>query len=568
MSDNCQETIMSEDTIDFLIYASVMTPEILSTFQSNCYQRISSRYFSVYTPLSSTNLIPANAFSHGTLPRLYTEMSTTALEVTGITRLSNQPVLQLKGQGVIIGIADSGIDYTHPAFLDENGKTRILSIWDQTVSDGTPPKEISYGTEYSEADINYALTQPNPLEYVKTTDSGGHGTFLAGVAGGSANPVYDFVGAAPQARFVIVKLKPAKQFFRDYYFVDSDTNTYQENDVMLGINYLRQYALEQNLPLSIAFGLGSGLGGHSGFSSLDNIVSSVSFYPNACICVPVGNEGNSRNHYRGIVLNAATPDIIEIYVNQNVDGLVFEIWGQNPAVLSIAIESPTGERITKIPARLGQLEEVTLVFEQTTISVYYELVEAFSGDEVIFVRMIRPTEGLWRILVYSNMDNSIFDSYLPGQSLIGNNAYFLRSDPDITLTSPSSTANAISVSGYDPITGAFYQDSGRGFTRLGSYKPDLCAPCTDITGPNLRGGYEQRSGTSLAAALTAGACAQFFTWAVTNGNFPSITSNNIKAYLIRGAVRNPDIQYPSRLWGYGTLDVYRSFDVLRRGGES
>ena len=187
---------------------------------------------------------------------------------------------------------------------------------------------------------------------------------------------------------------------------------------------------------------------------------------------------------------------------------------------------------------------------------------------MIFVRMIRPTEGLWRILVYSNMDNSIFDSYLPGQSLIGNHAYFLRSDPDITLTSPSSTANAISVSGYDPITGAFYQDSGRGFTRLGSYKPDLCAPCTDITGPNLRGGYEQRSGTSLAAALTAGACAQFFTWAVTNGNFPSITSNNIKAYLIRGAVRNPDIQYPSRLWGYGTLDVYRSFDVLRRGGES
>jgi hypothetical protein len=293
-------------------------------------------------------------------------------------------------------------------------------------------------------------------------------------------------------------------------------------------------------------------------------VNSVTNLLGSCIVIPTGNNGFARQHFRGTTTGIGTPEIMEISVDSIINGFVFEIWGQNPYVLSLSITSPTGEVIPRIPARLWQIETYKLLFEETVINVYYDLVESQDGTQVIFVRLAKPTVGIWKIGVYSNMENSIFDSYLPGPDFVDGSVYFLTSNPDITLTDPASASDAITVSGYDPISGAFYPPSGRGFTRSGLYKPDLCAPCVGITGPGLRGGYETRSGTSLGAAITAGACAQFLTWGITQGNFPALSSNTIKTYLIRGAARYPDIIYPSRQWGYGTLDVYDAFESLRQ----
>lgn len=567
MDDNCREQILSEETTEFIILSFFMTPELMEYYHGICYQQVDSRYFTIYTPIQRINESLVGQFPYGTLPKLYGEMSTAALDISGVTQLANQPVLNLKGQGVLIGVVDSGIDYRHPAFIDAYGKTRILRIWDQTINSGTPPEGINYGTEYTEEDINRALTSKNPLDIVKTTDPTGHGTFITGVAAGSADPVNDFTGAAPESKIVIVKLKPAKKFLRDFYFIDDNAVAYQENDIMLGLNYIRRFAVETGLPLSIPFGLGTNFGGHDGFSSLSYVMNSLSYLPGFCICVPTGNEGNSRHHYHGVIASATQSEQMELSVSSNVPGIILEIWGQNPSVLSIGIESPTGEALPRIPARLRTTQKYNFIFDRTTVIVDYELVDSSTTDEVITLRLETPTQGIWRINVYSNTDDSVFDAYLPGINFIGDNAYFLRSDPNITLTDPSSANNVITISGYDALTGSFYVDAGRGFTRINARKPDICAPCTYITGPNLRGGYEQRSGTSLAAAITAGACAQFLTWSVTNKNSPLITSTNIKSSLIRGAIRKPGEIYPSRQWGYGTLDVYNSFEVLRKGGE-
>lgn len=567
MDDNCREQILSEETTEFIILSFFMTPKLMEYYHGVCYQQVNGRYFTIYSPVKELNEAFINQIPYGALPKLYGEMSTAALDISGVTQLANQPVLNLKGQGVLIGIVDSGIDYTHPAFLDEYGNTRILRIWDQTSNAGTPPMGINYGTEYTEDQINEALRAENPFDIVNTTDATGHGTFLAGVTAGSADPVNDFTGAAPEAKIVVVKLKPAKKFLRDFYFINDNVIAYQENDIMLGLNYLRRFAVDVGLPMSIPFGLGSNLGGHDGFSSLSYIMNSISYLPGFCICVPTGNEGNSRQHYHGTITNASQSEQIELSVSSDVRGIILEIWGQNPSVLSIGIESPTGEALPRIPARLRTTQKYNFIFDRTTVIVDYELVDSSTTDEVITLRLETPTQGIWKINVYSNTDDSVFDAYLPGINFIGNNAYFLRSDPNITLTGPSSASNVITVSGYDAVTGAFYVDAGRGFTRINTLKPDICAPCTFITGPNLRGGYEQRSGTSLAAAITAGACAQFLTWSITNKNSPLITSTNIKSSLIRGAIRKPGEIYPSRQWGYGTLDVYNSFDVLRKGGE-
>ena len=219
-------------------------------------------------------------------------------------------------------------------------------------------------------------------------------------------------------------------------------------------------------------------------------------------------------------------------------------------------------------ARPGDFRRFRFIFDRSRITVYHDLTEFDVGDEVIVIRIQDPTEGIWKISAYSNTGYTSYDAYFPGSSMIGENAYFLTPDPDITLTDPSGADSILSVSGYDPISGAFYPESGRGFTRGGRYKPDICAPCTAITGPNLHGGYEMRSGTSAASALTGGACAQLLTWAVTNENLPLITSSGIKSLLIRGATRMPGTSYPSRQWGYGTLDVYNAFEVLRLGGNN
>lgn len=73
----------------------------------------------------------------------------------------------------------------------------------------------------------------------------------------------------------------------------------------------------------------------------------------------------------------------------------------------------------------------------------------------------------------------------------------------------------------------------------------------------------RRTGSSVAAALAAGAIANLMAWGIVQGNDPSMNNVSIRGYLIRGAQRNPAFQYPNREYGYGTLDLYQSFLQLR-----
>ena len=118
-------------------------------------------------------------------------------------------------------------------------------------------------------------------------------------------------------------------------------------------------------------------------------------------------------------------------------------------------------------------------------------------------------------------------------------------------------AEVITVSTYNAANNSFYIDSGRGFSRVGTIKPDLAAPGVDI--PTLDG---RGSGSSLAAAITTGAVAQFLQWAVVEGNNIAVESRGIKNYMIRGASRNADMTYPNREWGYGRLNMVGTFEAL------
>ena len=118
-------------------------------------------------------------------------------------------------------------------------------------------------------------------------------------------------------------------------------------------------------------------------------------------------------------------------------------------------------------------------------------------------------------------------------------------------------SGAISITAYDDASGGFYEKSGRGFTADRRVKPEFAAP-----GVNIPTSVGRRTGSSLAAALAAGAAAQMMQWAVVEGNYPLATGRELKYYLALGAVRESGISYPSREWGLGKINVQRTFQEL------
>ena len=119
-----------------------------------------------------------------------------------------------RGSGVIVGIVDTGCDYTHPAFQNSDGTTRILAIWDQGLtpqSGESSPTGFGFGVEYSEADINSALSSANPFNVVRHRDPFMHGTHVTGIASGNGSigvpphePAGTYVGVAPEADIIVV----------------------------------------------------------------------------------------------------------------------------------------------------------------------------------------------------------------------------------------------------------------------------------------------------------------------------------------------------------------------------
>ena len=175
---------------------------------------------------------------------------------SGILPVHYSPASGYRGNGVLVSIIDTGIDYTHPAFRFSNGSTRMLSIWDQTVQSDNVPERFPYGTLYTSDDINRALLSEEPLELVPTRDEEGHGTFMAGIIAGSEDTANSFIGAAPEASIIAVKLKPAKDYLRDYYVLKEGAVAFQETDIFMAVQFSLSQAVKYQMPLVICFGIG------------------------------------------------------------------------------------------------------------------------------------------------------------------------------------------------------------------------------------------------------------------------------------------------------------------------
>lgn len=563
--ETCREKILSQDYWDFLIpgYREI---QILDGTQSRyCFQEMDFGYRVVYADKTVLEPLTIEEYWYNSIPQCYALLDMDAMNASGISAVQNYPTLQLMGENVMIGFLDTGIDYRNQVFQNIDGSTRIAGIWDQTIQHGSPPKGLDFGSEYTQEMIDEALRLENPLDVVPSVDENGHGTFVASVAAGSANVENRFLGAAPESTLAVVKLKPAKDYLKEFYAIRKDALCFQENDIMLGMRYLNELARSRNMPLVMCLALGTNFGGHNGTSILSSVSDIYSLILNRSVVIGSGNEAAKRHHFYHRFSDVSSQKEVEIRVGEGVDGFVTELWTAMPNVVTISITSPTGERTNQITIRQGQRYNLVFTFDQTRVAVEYRLLLENNDSQLIFMRFESPLAGIWKILVQPvKLSEGEFHMWLPIQEFLSGDVFFLESSPDNTLTEPGTSAKAMTVAYYNSRDNGVDINSGRGYTRGGLIKPEYAAPGAMITGAGMDGRFVTRSGSSAATGIASGAVALLMEWLNEQPGTRGINSSQIRNIIVLGVNQRPDMVYPNREWGYGTLDLYRSLDTLRQ----
>lgn len=463
------------------------------------------------------------------------------------------PQYNLFGRGVIVAIIDSGVDYSHPDFRHDDGTTRILDLWDQTIP-GSPPEGFVLGSLYTNEQINEALeAQSNVerMEILPSVDLSGHGTHVLGIAAGNgraSNGTYR--GVASESELIIVKLGSS--------IGDSFPTTTR---LMEAIDFCVRKSIEYNMPIAINLSFGNNYGAHNGSSILESYINDISSFGRNSIVIGTGNEGTAGKHVGGIIGN--TIETIELSVGEYQFSFNLQIWKNFHDQFDITIISPSGTRVGPIPSRLGTQQ---FFIGPTEIYLYYGDPTPYNPQQQIYIEFIPRNNyvesGIWQIeLTPIDIIVGNYDMWLPSGGVISPDTRFLRPTEETTLTIPSTAFRAISVGAYDPRLGSLAFFSGRGYPRgLGYVKPDLVAPGVNITSCAPGGGYTARSGTSMATPFVTGSVALLMEWGITNGNDAYMYGEKVRAYLIAGARQLPfQFIYPNPVVGYGALCLENSF---------
>lgn len=574
---SCTNSVASEDFADFIAPYFTTPEEFIRSQGTDCIDFVNSTLAVVYVPLSTVTPSTYTSYTYSAVPKLYSLLDVTSMDAAGITPAGELPVLNNQGAGVIVGFVDTGINYTDSLFRNVDGSTRIIGIWDQTNNsdnsnniENETAKPFSafsalYGTQYTAEEINLALNSDNPASIVPTRDENGHGTFLASIAAGNRDERAGFSGAAPQASIAMVKLKPAKQYLRDFYLIRDGADAYQENDIMMGVSYLYFLARKYSMPLVVCIPLGTNMGSHMGMSRLGQYLNQVSLSNGSAVITAAGNETGARHHFRA-VMDADTDEVTaELRVGEREAGFSMELWAENMGAYTVGFISPTGEVAREISIPLRGENTVSFLLEQTQITVYTQIADVSAGSQFIFMRFENPMSGIWRILIRNSLDiRETFHIWLPVRGFISDETYFLRPDPDTIITDPGNARYPITVTAYDHTKNSIYIHASRGYSLSGRIKPDLAAPGVNILGASVSGRRLTRmSGTSVSAAHLAGAAAILLNWGVLNANYLYLNTPVLKSIFVRGAQRNPALTYPNREFGYGTLNLYEAFLHLR-----
>ncbi len=466
----------------------------------------------------------------------------------------------LSGRGILMGVVDSGVDYRHPDFRNEDGTTRILSLWDQSgIADEAqsrrPPQGYSLGVEYTKEMIDSALALPAAQGYqiVPERDFSGHGTSVLGVAAGNglaSNGVNR--GVAYESDIIVVKLG-----------IPRENSFPRTTELIQGIDYLVRQAQALGRPMVINLSFGNNYGSHRGDSLLENYIDNVANVGRIVFCTGTGNNGNDNLHTGGRVENGEMQEI-ELGVSPYEPVLNVQLWKSYADEMEVYVESPAGVRIGPLYEELGPQRHRT---GETELLIYYGKPGPFQVTQEIYIDFIPRgnyiDSGVWKIILRGrNIKEGEYYLWLPGGGALNPNTGFFLPQAQGTLTIPSTAARTITVGAYDSRLNAYADFSGRGSVSLVYRKPDLAAPGVDITAPVPGGSYASVTGTSFATPFVSGAAALLMEWGIVRGNDPFLYGEKVKAYLRRGAKPLPAFgRYPNEEIGYGVLCLKDSIPI-------
>ena len=241
----------------------------------------------------------------------------------------------LSGEGVVIGFIDSGIDFTHPGFLNDDGTTRIEYIYDLTQD---PSKT------YDKATINNALKSQDPYSVVPSEDLTGHGTHVAGIACAGGRIDKRYYGVAPKSSIMMVKTG------RGYFSLSTS--------IMRGLKFLTDKSKALNMPLVVNMSLSTNDGAHDGSSLLELYIATIANHERVTIIVAAGNEGDAAHHVGGLLKKS---NDINFEVAAGEIAVFLNLYKSILPVASIEIIAPTGVSSGEIVIEEGYKEGVISV---------------------------------------------------------------------------------------------------------------------------------------------------------------------------------------------------------------
>ena len=576
-----------EDTWEVIIKFSGEFQELLQKFSQIRGQELLYQYALLIVPESMVDIVAADkqvAYMEKPKRLFFAELNVFCNLTKDSDQIKNRFVNRVEenmvlsstqfsddtGKGVIIAIIDSGIDYAHPDFCNSDGSTRILELWDQTLN-----------RVYTQVEINAALQAPTEqqrYELVPSRDISGHGTHVAGIAAGNGRASGGrYVGVAPESSPLIVKLGVAK------------TNGFpRTTELMAAVDYVLRRAEQYQMPVAVNLSFGNNYGGHDGRSLLETYLNEVSSYWKNVIVAGTGNEGASRIHTSGrfpmqnetsvflkqkgttstasevkseaipATINNTVPQDIQLAVGAYETGFSLQIWKSYADDMRVTVIHPNGISSSEIRLEQG-IQRIYL--EGTELLVYYGTPLPYTVSQEVFLDFISSgayvDSGVWIIrLTPGRIVEGSYDMWLPWQGGLSEGTGFLYPTEETTLTIPSTADKVISVAAYDSRYQTLADFSGRGYTRNRTeIKPDVAAPGVDIIAAAPGGGYDTRTGTSMAAPYVTGLAARKMQRGIVQGEDPYLYGEKIKAQFHREA-RPLDVrrEYPNPELGWGILE--------------
>lgn len=473
----------------------------------------------------------------------------------GTNFIEDNPYINLNGKDVLIGIIDSGIDYLHPDFINEDNTSKIISIWDQESEVKPPPEGMIFGSEFTRDDINQAISNNDDT---LTKDNIGTGTIAAGIAVGNGRVNELYRGVALGSELIVVKLRQYEGTFKEGRI------NYINTDFLAGIKYILDIAKKEDKYLIINLTLGQRPRSLI-LTTLLNTFQEIR--GNGVFVVSgAGNEGNTDVHYEGSLQGVDTFQdvILEVGEQKSLD---ITIALNDPGRVGVEVISPSGEISYKVeyaPDNEQYEGEYNLEDSPYEIRLIYPWL--LSGNEELLIRIIDIKPGIWIIRLYPEITiTGEVDIYLPNKNLIAEDTRFLDPNSYSTITFYGGTETVITIGAYNDKTNSMWIGSSRGPLKGRELiKPDIVAPGVDIIAPYINNNYAKATGTGVSSSLACGVMALIIEYINNQGTYASraLYTRVLKTYLMLGATKSTIYSYPNDSQGYGILNLQRTIEAI------